>query len=366
MNIQQKNKPVNLEDRDARLQKVAGYTKIALEAMTMSELRELGAYLIPNARKLKKPEFIEALLEISASYREDRLKESLLTLELMERFDFDTNFIQSCFIKGITPQQCSDIIGKKFDSGNYAPSTIAKTKMKQLRELLSVVKAQNVESLEWCDSVYDAMREYAAKYHTEVNKNYSQTVENYGTSETIRHIESKPLINWSKEVIDWACEQKDLYKGWHKVSFALAVTSGRRMDEIHGDCEFEVVDTHTLKSIGLSKKRTEDAELIAPCLVDASKWVKALYLLPEERRHQPNSVVNGIIRRAIKDSIGGQIENLGLETYKDSRDFYVAYLIATQFDKLEDGTHLAFAKKLLGHESKKQTLSYEKMVIVDA
>ena len=357
------NRPVNIAERDEKLNKIAFYTRTSLEAMPMTQLRELGAYLIPKARTLKKGEYIDALLAASEPYREQRLKETLVTLELLGDFDISSEFINDCFTRGLTSQQCSKIIEETLEKGGYEASTIAKTKMKQLRVMLDSLSLANVEIKPWTEDLYDSMRVFASKYHRETNKKYAETVETYGNEDNIRLIKGTPIITWCNEIIDWAYTQPNLDKGWHKVSFALALTSGRRMDEIHGDCEFEAVNDTTLKATGLSKKRETDYAHESPCLVNAYKWVDALNKLPEKRRHQPNSVVNGVIRKAIEPVIERFLEQFQLTTYKDSRDFYVSYMIAKSYNKSKHGSEINYAKKLVGHESKKQTLSYEKLVV---
>lgn len=357
------NRPVNLAEREDKLNKIAFYTKTSLEAMPMTQLRELGAYLIPHARKLKKSEYIDALLEISEPHREQRLKESLVTLELMGDFDVTPEFINDCFTRGLTSSQCSQIIAEKLEKGGYEDSTIAKTKMKQLRVMLDSLSLSNVEIKPWTDDLYDSMKEFASKYHKLTNKEYAKTVETYGNEDNLRKVKGTPIIAWCNEVIDWAYSQDNLEKGWHKVSFALALTSGRRMDEIHGTCQFEAVNDTTLKATGLSKKREEDYAHESPCLINAYKWVNALNKLPEKRRNQENSVVNGTIRKAIEPVIERTLGQFELTTYKDSRDFYVSYLIAKDYNKSKHGSEINYAKKLIGHESKKQTLSYEKLVV---
>jgi len=363
MSISQR--PNSLEDRDARLQKIAGYSRLALEGMSVNELRELGAFLLPKARKLKKNEFIDALLDISESFRARRLEELILTMKLMEDFDIKEDFLSKSLMGGLSPEQCSEIIKNEFESRGYKPSTIAKTKMKQLRNLLESVTLKNEGSKEWCDEVYQHVSKYASSYHHEVNQDYAAKVEGYGTEETVKIIDGQKIISWASEVIDWAVQQNDIERGWHKVSFALALTSGRRMDEIHGHAKFEVIDSENIRTIGLAKKSVDDFELKSPVLVDAYKWVKALNMLPEKRRNQINAVVNGVIRKAIAESFGGCIfSNLGLEKYKDARDFYASYLLTHKYKREIHGSEISFVKKILGHEGKRQSLSYQKFVVV--
>lgn len=370
MKVQQKNKPINLEDREQRIARIAAFTPTALEALTMTELRELGAFLIPNARKLKKPEFIQTLLEIAKPAKELQeinqakyITSAVESLELYGKFDINIEFIQDTYIKGLSPEEVSEIIFEKLITGNYKDSTIAKTKMKQIRIILNALAITNEEVRKWTDKLYDLLRDQVSKYHHKTNKEYAQKVEEYGTPDTIRKIKGNKVINWCNEVIDWAYKQDSLDRKWHKVSFALALTSGRRMDEIHGDTKYEIAENQTLRATGLSKKLDENFTHESPCLIDANKWLAVLNKLPENVRNQENIRVNQTIRPAMSNSLKPIWDELGFKSYKDARDFYVSYLIARDYKKTVDGSEINFAKKLLGHEAKKQTLSYEKMVI---
>lgn len=364
MAIQQKNKPENLEDREARIKRVATYNRIALEAMTMNELRELGAFLIPNARKLKKPEFINALLEISETFRQDKLRETIAALEVMGEKDISPEFISNCFVNGIPANQVSKVFADLCIADKHTDSTIAKTDSKRLRLMLDKVRNTQQDSSNWCDEVYQQYRTIIAPVDNRTNKEYSKTVENYGTDETTITLDGKKILNWATDIIDWAYQQEKLDKGWQKVSLALAFTSGRRMDEIHGTTEYKVVDSNTVRSIGLAKKESDDFALESPCLVDANKWVTVINNLPKNRRKQENSTVNGTIRKAIEDSIKLRVyPELGIKTYKDSRDFYISYLITRDFPTSGYRSQLAFVKTIIGHEAKKQSLSYEKFIV---
>jgi len=370
MKVQQKNKPVDLEDREKHIERLIIHDRLSLEAMSVAELRELGAFLIPKGRKLKKPEFIQALLDIAKPAKElqeiNRAKyitSAIESLELYGESDINIEFIQGTYRDGLSPEEVSIIIFEKLITGIYKDSTIAKTKMKQLRIILSALAITNEEVKKWTDKLYDLLRDQVSKYHHKTNKEYAQKVEEYGTPETIKHIKGNKVINWCNEVIEWAYKQDSLDRKWHKVSFALALTSGRRMDEIHGDTQYKVEDYQTLIAIGLSKKSDDNYTHKSPCLVDANKWLAVLNKLPENVRNQENIRVNQTIRPAMSNSLKPIWDELGFKSYKDARDFYVSYLIARDYKKTVDGSEINFAKKLLGHEAKKQTLSYEKMVI---
>jgi len=363
MAIQQKNKPADLQDRTERLEKLCQYSEKALFGMTVTELRELCAFLIPGARKLLKPALVQAILDISQPFREEKLKETIAVSQLMGTFDISIEFLHQGFSKGLAPSEVSKVIISKFESGDYTASTIAKTKMAQLRNLLKTLRYENPKTSQWSEELYKSVAEFAKQHHQSVNKGYAKTVEEYGTEETIIRVDGNKILNWAKDTINDAFTKPDLKRGWAKVSFALALTSGRRMSEIHGYTQYTALDENTLQSVGLCKKEDKDYTHVAPCLVNAYIWVAVHNKLPENRRNQETHVVNQHIRKLLEDTLKNILPGLGLHSYKDSRDFYVSYLIATQYNPAIHLSEISYAKKLLGHESKKYTLSYQKMLV---
>lgn len=365
MNIQQKNRPASIGDRDERLKKIASYNRNVLEAMTVSELRELSAFIISNARKFKKPELIDAMMTASESFRQQLSIDAIKAVEFMGEIDFGKLFVKGCFSKGLTAKETGEAIWKKIDSMKYADSTVCKTQLKKLRNILAIVFTENPDSKDWCDEVYKIVKGLAVPFSERVNKDSREKVEHYGEIETLRTLDGAKILKWATEIIDWTYDQENLVRGWQKVSLALALTSGRRMDEIHGFTQYEALDDKTLKNKGLSKKRDDDFILESPCLVDAYKWVLVRNKLPESRLNLPNSIVNGVISSSMSATLKPTVYPLlDIEQYKDSRDFYIAYLIATVYDRRIHGSELNYAKALVGHESKKVTLSYQKLVVV--
>jgi len=403
--IQQINKPLSLEDIDRRIEKLTEYPRMELEIMTVARLRELGAYLIPDARKLKKSEFIDALLEISEPVKKKlehrRALETAAALKIIDENiavlgeqDISFDLVREAYLRSRKPEDFSNdiatVLKGKLAADELKDSTVAKTKMKHLKIVLEKLNLELPEAKTWADAVYKNTTSHIALISHEVNKKSAAKVENYGTDETTTQLDGKKILDWATEVIDWAFNQETLIKGWHKVSVALSLTSGRRMDEIHGSCQFEVINANTIRAIGLSKKQFDDAVLDSPCLVDANKWFSVLYKLPENRRNQTNSNVNEIIRKSIEGTgIYSYLYNnydfhmIATEdvihkitkallyskgdkkppTYKDCRDFYISYLIARDFPTSGYRSQLAFCKKVIGHEAKKQSQSYEKIIV---
>lgn len=365
---QTKNKPADLNDRENHIKRLVQFNRLSLEAMTVTELKELSAFLIPNKKRLRKSELIDAILEISEPYRLERAAATFATLTVAGEVGLKPELFLKSFGEGLTPQQVSEFVKGHFLSGDYTASSICKTKMKELRTVLENVRMNLPETTPWCNDLYKIVAEFVAPYHQAVNEQYKEKVEEFGTTETIESViklDATKLVEWAKKVLEWADTKEDLIKGWHKVSLALAITSGRRMDEIHGTCQFEVVDEKTLRSIGLSKKDSIDTPLESPCLVDANLWKRCIDKMPSERRNRDNGFINSVIRKTIERAVGDIMEfELGLDTYKTSRDFYAAYVGAVIYDRtVNNASLIGFVKRCLGHSSKKSSLSYEKVLL---
>jgi hypothetical protein len=137
------------------------------------------------------------------------------------------------------------------------------------------------------------------------------------------------------------------------------------MDEIHGTCRFFTVSDNKLKSVGLSKKSDDNSVLISPCLVNNELWLNAYNRLPDKRKGLSNIKVNQNISKLISDSLKTKVyPELGINQYKDSRDFFVAYLLKNVWDVDKHGSQMNYIRDSLGHESKKITLSYDSKIKV--
>ncbi len=364
--IQQVNKPGNIDEREARIKRIATFSRTALEGSTVAELRELGSYLIPNFRKMKKDEIIQALWDIGENHRNEMVRQRVVELKLMRDLGVEEKFFEQAYISKITPEQAAMLITDKWKSDGLADSTMAKTNPVKVRLQLEKMANENLESKTWCDETIAFIKKLSKDLHRAVNKQYDVTMNEYGDEEHLIKVEGKKILDWAEDVIDWASNQDNLERNWHKVSFALALTSGRRMDEIHGHTQYDVLDEKTLIAVGLSKKPTTDYTLESLCLVNAYKWLNALNKLPEKRRNQDNGVVHNTIRKLIWDVVEPTAKGLGFRSYKDTRDFYATYIGDVVYDSDMPVTLMVFVRNMIGHESKKETLCYGKMKITDA
>lgn len=358
--------------------KLKALADIDLGNLTANELKFHAKGLITGYTNLKKQDLIDKLkIEIKVYMDDVNAKASDFVKEFGEgEDDVNATFIKNALGSNQSLEMIASVIVNKWqntqgkiEGQTISKATLVKSKPKQLRAILETIYSEenSVITVDSCNQLYDEVRKQLQTISAEVNKEYGQKVEENDSIDNQLNLEGQKIIDWCNETL------KDFINGdkkvtWHKVSLALALTSGRRMDEIHGDISsYEIGFPETyLRSIGLSKKPEDDmAVLNAPCLVDVDLWLEAFAKLPEDRKGLTNAKVNGVISSAISDTLKrGTYTYLGLTKYKDARDFYIAYLIDTFYQKSLHGSEIRFIKQFLGHDSKKVSLSYQKVQII--
>ncbi|MDZ8036042.1 hypothetical protein [Nostoc sp. DedSLP04] len=90
--------------------------------------------------------------------------------------------------------------------------------------------------------------------------------------------------------------------------------------------------------------------------------------MPDNRRNQENAFVNNVIRKTISRYLDdtATYSDLGLSSYKDSRDFYALFASAVLYDRnIHGASQAGFIKRCLGHQSKTTSLSYEKLLLIN-
>lgn len=351
--------------RETRLQQLAKETKTSLEQLTKPELQILAKGLIKGYSKLNVPNLIDKLLEVSNGYRTALNAQSLEYVELNRDADFGYEFFLNAYRQNKDTNPLVVYMINTWKGKGIALTTLVKTKPKQVRKCLDLLISNFPDSLDWSDSLYNYLRDLLKLDNKDANKEYGQKVEGYGTPETMLEINGSVVVNWCQKILTDYINNPNPDKDWQGVSLALALTSGRRMDELHGTCRFFIVSDNKLKSVGLSKKSDDNSVLISPCLVNNELWLNTYNRLPDKRKGLTNIKVNQNISKLVSDSLKAKVyPELGINQYKDSRDFFVAYLLKNEWDVDKHGSQLSYAKSLLGHDSKKITISYEKIKVI--
>ena len=347
-------------EREQRIKELLAFSSIELESKPKAFYHEKLKGLITGYSKMKKAELVDAVKDIISSYKESIQRKAADYLDAFGDSDFSYDMVVSFYHSKVSPNGAAETIYQRIQANKPTDTTLAKSKPKQLRLVLDKIRATAESSSGWCDAVYESFQELIMPVLVRVNQDYKQTNETR-TAEDFMRVDGEVVLNWARETIEWAASQDNLERGWHKVSLALALTSGRRQGEIHGTTAYELVDSSHIKATGLLKKSSDDFELTFHCLTDANLWMQALNNLPEKRRNQPNSRVNSTIRPAISGSIGSKIAELGFKTYSNSRDFYINYHIDRFFDRQTHGTETSYVKNLVGHSTQRIAVSYIKM-----
>ena len=343
----------------AKLQALALIPVETLHRLTVRELHENLRYLADKVSSLKKQDAIDKILELTKELRERKQKEienTVLTDESVSDC-INENKLKSYYDKGLNGEDVGNILFKNALSLGYSNTTIAKTWSKKIRVNLEFLYNEQLISLEWKESVYKAYRTNAGKLDHEYNQKYQASKEmRLDVSEKVT-LDGVTILNWATDIL-----YNPNPKKYGMISLALAISSGRRMDELHGTCEFFLVDSTHIKAVGLSKKSDENNEFIFQTLIDSKVWLDGYNLIPSDKKGHNQATVNLTIRKTIENHTKSYLDLLGFKSYKDSRDFYALYMLNNFFDGgLEDT--IKYVRDILGHESTKQSLSYTKFTL---
>ena len=265
-----------------------------------------------------------------------------------------------------SPNLAVEQICKFFESKEYTHKTICKTVLPKIKKYLTNVGdyRQKGWGLEVVNLLYSKYKETIQ----DINSEYDLIV-NPDKKDRIRDLNSEAIVNWAIDTL----ENDDR---WHRVSLALAVVSGRRMVEIHGENrDFEIgnglitpivngraIDKcykfpQTLVFTGQAKtKSKDDLSFQIPVLCDPQLFINRWQNLPPERLNLTPTIVNKRVSTAISTATKKLRAELGLKSYKDSRDVY-GDTVMNYFDRTYDLSSEAKDREILkghilGHELK--------------
>ena len=170
-------------------------------------------------------------------------------------------------------------------------------------------------------------------------------------------------------VREWVETRKDSAK-WQDISYVIALCTGRRMIEIHGDATFTPISEDKIHFTGQAKKRGEDRNLldegfeIPVIFITASEVAKLIEKLETQDKRIENPD-NKIVNKTFSMALSRQPSPL--TQYKEARDFYSAYLIENGYN---GNTHPAkYLTRVLGHKPGEtgvsgSALNYQKLRLV--
>jgi|GEM_PF-6415216 len=170
-------------------------------------------------------------------------------------------------------------------------------------------------------------------------------------------------------VRDWVEKYKNSDK-WQDISYVIALCTGRRMIEIHGDATFVPVAEDKIHFTGQAKKRGEDRILpdegfeipvIFISAKEVSKLIEKLETLDKRVENPDSKLVNKLFSMSLSR------HPKPVKEYKEARDFYAAYLIENGYN----GNTLPakYLTRVLGHKQNDvgvspSAINYQKLRLV--
>ena len=192
---------------------------------------------------------------------------------------------------------------------------------------------------------------------------------NKGTDENLR--EKLQVVKKLKEslVSDWVQSHKNS-SSWQDISIIIAICTGRRMIEIHGDATFEPVDEKTIFFTGQAKKRYtvreagEDGYNI-PVIYLSAQEISALVQKLENMGKRIENPDRIIVNKTFSMPLSRHPSPL--TQYKEARDYYAAYLVHNGY--AGDSLEALYITKVLGHKPgdtgvSGSALNYQKLRLV--
>jgi len=309
----------------------------------------LGRLLSGSQKSLKKGEAVlawkslvsEYEMKLKASFSEQtEVSRQALTADVMEKMrDLHIEVIIKNLIKNLD---------------GLAPSTVA-SEMTWLRNFLAAHNdyPHAGELNVWS---YDFGRPFSIAKNKEQNKRLNKQLED------IKDIRVD-LVR------DWVEKYKNSDK-WQDISYVIALCTGRRMIEIHGDATFVPVAEDKIHFTGQAKKRGEDRILpdegfeipvIFISAKEVSKLIEKLETLDKRVENPDSKLVNKLFSMSLSR------HPKPVKEYKEARDFYAAYLIENGYN----GNTLPakYLTRVLGHKQNDvgvspSAINYQKLRLV--
>jgi len=201
-----------------------------------------------------------------------------------------------------------------------------------------------------------------------INTDYKDDVKEFHKCR--KEIKESVVMEFAKKVLS------SVRPDWRDVALAISLVTGRRQAEVLGDhSEWSIKDDSTLNFKGILKgKGREEGDLInkwveVHCLIDSQLILNGLEQIDRSEVRIGHERVNARYSKDFSTRKTTAMMKLyhdsGLEKYKDSRDFYSAYLSRNVYvqDSLESEEH--FIMKSIHHEDLVSAMSYRKFKLVD-
>lgn len=328
------------------------------KAFSVAVLRQLavGMISVKEGKKNKtKAELIEGFAELIREARELGALRYEALQTLINDAGFDAKRLDM-MLTSLSGQALASAIENSLRSGGYVTSSIVKT---FLPDIYKAIRAYGNEDAE------DVVRLVKNAFHEDM-----QAVNDASEARIMENSNNVRPIKW--EPLQAFLDSLDINNAsWKELSVYLALATGRRCAEIHGEATaFTYIDDANVMFTGQLKTRDRDEEN-APypikTYVPSSKLIAAWERLCILKPPMSPDAVSKKLSKPLSSEKPLSIEKLykasGLEQYKDMRDVYAAKRV------LERPLHLTpsvFVGKCMGHSQKhiKAAETYQKIRIM--
>ncbi len=375
-------------------EQLAKYTPQMLKDLTVPGLRRLAAGIVPNATKLKKPQLIEELITATKAERTLAVlipEIPLETIEVNQPIIIDCSqdltewtqglykefraLVQSHWHDGVWDQGIhGDIAGLAYrvirflderrgeqESGNLAMTTKLRYRTHICNLLTELVAAEKetvyFTQLQSCLEMLLRQIKIQISDLTAEKKGLQerQLAKRKKEKETISF---KPLYEFALNTLNRLEQLKP--SDWKKVSISLAITTGRRLAEIHlASTTFEYVDNQNVSFTGQLKVKgsafdyfQKEPSYKIPVLVNANLVVNAhQWLKANEKVIDTPKAVNTRYSGDLSDAMKVFKKRLGIQheffTYKGLRTIYAQ--VCHQIFNNNDSDNILYLAQILGH-----------------
>lgn len=263
-------------------------------------------------------------------------------------------------LKKLSPSQFVEYLYNVFDNainrGELKPSSVAtniKTSLfKMLDEMLE--DSHYHLSKEVILEIKDEIRKHNKPYNFAKKDLEKERINQYAYKAE-KTLEASPIIKWALTALDSTRHETQ--------ALALSILSGRRMVEIYGTSSYSLAENGLILINGLAKKKDDsnDSCKFIP-LCNSVKWLEVWKNL--DHKGKTPTQVNSTNARMVSRNYPLELKDLGIEKFKDCRDFYAGLCIAS-FSNLGYAMPEHFTMQLMGHESGESTKYYRKYEVIN-
>ena len=250
------------------------------------------------------------------------------------------------------PENTAKVLYELCQRQGYAPITIAKEQSRRLRVIFEDNKLSEIFTYEFKDRLYQEWLNLTRPITVASRLEDEKRIQSYA-------IEAEKTIDATEAIIQWAKDNLNNTKRIYLQAIAIGILSGRRMAEICGDAKFSEGKVGVIIT-GLAKKKGDDARAEFVPLCDVDEFLTAINKYPK-RGYTPRQV-NKNIGATISKQFPKYLKELGLEKFKDCRDFYGAVMYES-FKLAGAREPKTFTKYCMGHESEEATNYYRKFEV---